>query len=161
MTRTTTKGNWKMWTPRAHLGTCRWFVHYRSVALVAFLGLCLFANPGLGWSTGDTVVAQSSNPKPHEQPYALIFGTVWGPDNRPVYGVKVRIRRESEKKARWEQYSDHNGEFAQRVPVGPQDYVIWADLKGYKSLQGNQLHPDEVKVHIDGEERADTGLHLN
>jgi hypothetical protein len=120
----------------------------------------LSANPGLGWAASHPALSESATHKPHEQPYALIFGTVWGPDNRPVYGVKVRIRRESEKKARWEQYSDHNGEFAQRVPVGPQDYVVWADLKGYKSLQGNQLHPDDVKVHIDGKERADTGLHL-
>ncbi|MGA7424266.1 MAG: hypothetical protein WBW77_16400, partial [Candidatus Sulfotelmatobacter sp.] len=27
----------------------------------------------------------SKNLKPTD-PYALIFGTVWGPDNRPVYG---------------------------------------------------------------------------
>ena len=57
-----------------------------------------------------------------EKPYALIFGTVWGPDDRPVYGVKVKIRRADQKKARWELFSDHHGEFAQRVPVGPADY---------------------------------------
>jgi hypothetical protein len=62
----------------------------------------------------------------HEKTYAVIFGTVWGLDDHPVYGVKIKIRRENEKKARWELYSDHNGEFAQRVPPGKQDYVIWA-----------------------------------
>jgi hypothetical protein len=97
----------------------------------------------------------------HAKPYALIFGTVWGPDNRPVYGVKVKIRRADQKKARWEQYSDHSGEFAQRVPEGPGDYVVWADLKGYKSNDGRHLQPsDEVEVHIDNDERADIGLHL-
>jgi hypothetical protein len=35
-------------------------------------------------------------------------------------------------KARWELYSNHTGEFAQRVPAGKADYVVWADLKGYK-----------------------------
>ena len=60
--------------------------------------------------------------------YALIFGTVWGPDAHPVAGVPIRIRRASEKKA-WELVSDRSGEFAQRVPVGTQDYVIQADIK--------------------------------
>ena len=97
----------------------------------------------------------------HQAPYALIFGTVWGPDNRPVYGVRVKIRRADQKKAKWELYSNHTGEFAQRVPEGPADYLVWADLKGFKSLNGIQLQPgDEVKVHIDNVERADIGLHL-
>jgi hypothetical protein len=93
--------------------------------------------------------------------YALIFGTVWGPDDHPLYGVKVKIRRADQKKAHWELYSDHNGEFAQRVPPGPSDYLVWADLKAYKSLSGKELHqPGEVKVHIDNDERQDVGLHL-
>jgi hypothetical protein len=93
--------------------------------------------------------------------YALIFGTVWGPDDRPVPGVKVKIRRLEEKKPRWEVYSNRRGEFEQRLPVGKQDYVIWADLKGYKSPSGKRLQPGpEVTVHIERNERADTGLHL-
>ena len=96
-----------------------------------------------------------------EKPYALIYGTVYGPDNRVVYGVKVKIRRAEEKKARWELYSDHRGEFAQRVPAGRQDYVISADLKGYKSSDRKHLQlVQEVTVHIDNEERTDTSLHL-
>ena len=96
-----------------------------------------------------------------DQPYALIFGTVWGPDDHPLYGVKVKIRRADQKKAHWELYSDHNGEFAQRVPPGPADYLVWADLKGYKSPSGKELHQDgEVKVHVDNDERQDLGLHL-
>lgn len=106
-------------------------------------------------------VAPAAAQKKPVKPYALIAGTVWGPDNRPVYGVRVKIRRAEEKKARWELYSNHTGEFAQRVPEGPGDYVVWADLKGFKSLNGIQLEPgDEVKVHIDNIERADIGLHL-
>ncbi|HEY6182857.1 MAG TPA: hypothetical protein VIW67_11450, partial [Terriglobales bacterium] len=91
----------------------------------------------------------------------LIFGTVWGPDSRPVYGVRVLIRRADKKKPQWELMSNHMGEFAQRVPAGTADYVIWADLKGYKSLDGRKLgQGDEAKVHVDNEERVDTGLHL-
>jgi hypothetical protein len=97
----------------------------------------------------------------HDQAYALIFGTVWGPDNHPLYGVKVKIRRADQKKAHWELFSDHNGEFAQRVPPGPSDYLVWAELKGYKSAGGKQLHQDgEVKVHVENDEREDIGLHL-
>ncbi len=99
--------------------------------------------------------------KKPDQPYALIFGTVWGPDDHPLYGVKVKIRRADQKKARWELNSDHHGEFAQRLPVGPADYLVWADLKGYKSPTGKELHQDaEVKVHVDNDEREDVGLHL-
>ena len=102
-----------------------------------------------------------NKPDKHKTPYALIFGTVWGPDNRPLYAVKVKIRRADQKKAKWELYSDHSGEFAQRLPTGAADYVVWADLKGYKPSDGRQLQPgDEVKVHIDDDERADIGLHL-
>jgi hypothetical protein len=99
--------------------------------------------------------------KSHEKPYAVIFGTVWGPDNKPVHGVRVKIRRANEKKTRWEVYSDHNGEFAQRVPAGKVDYVAWADLKGHKSINSNRLQPgDSVTIHVEYDERVDTSLHL-
>jgi hypothetical protein len=93
--------------------------------------------------------------------YAVIVGTVWGPDDLPVYGVKVKIRRAQEKKAKWEIYSDHHGEFAQRLPTGKADYVVSADLKDFKPADGKPLHPgQEVPVHIDNAERVDIGLHL-
>ena len=86
-----------------------------------------------------------------KKPYALIFGTVYGHDDRPVYGVKVKIRRTDQKKAKWELMSDHAGEFAQRVPAGAVDYVVTTDEK----------HPaPEVKVHIENDERQDISLHL-
>jgi len=106
--------------------------------------------------------SSSADQKAHNKPYALIFGTVWGPDGRPVYGMKIRIRRQKEKKARWELYSDHNGEFAQRVPAGAADYVITADVKAYKPWGGRQhVQGEEVTVHIEYDEKVDTGLHLS
>jgi hypothetical protein len=124
------------------------------IALLCFVALPIFPH---------TVLANPAAPvyQRPDQPYALIFGTVWGPDDHPLYGVKVKIRRADQKKAHWELYSDHHGEFAQRVPPGPADYLVWADLKGYKSDSGKELHQDEeVKVHVDKDERQDLGLHL-
>jgi len=98
--------------------------------------------------------------KPHDD-YALIFGTVWGPDDRPVYGIRVKIRRAKDKHAKWDLMSDHHGEFAQRVPAGEADYVVWADLKGVKTAEGKPVHlVKDVDVHIDYDERVDIGLHL-
>jgi hypothetical protein len=110
--------------------------------------------------------AAASDEKPapsarSEKPYALIFGTVWGPDDRPIYGIRVKIRRSSDKKPKWELISNHTGEFAQRVPAGKADYVVWADLKGVKLANGGKLQPGpEVPVHIEYDERTDIGLHL-
>lgn len=98
--------------------------------------------------------AQQSSPPPKKD-YALIFGTVWGPDDRPVAGVPIAIRRAAEKKAKWRVTSDHSGEFAQRVPAGEQDYVIEADIKAPKG----QPHP-QVTVHVYDNERQDIGLHI-
>lgn len=104
--------------------------------------------------------AADKHPKTKKD-YALIVGTIWGPDNLPVYGVKVKIRRSQDKKARWELYSDHHGEFAQRLPVGKTDYVVTTDLKDFKPNDGKPLHQvQEVTVHIDNDERVDIGLHL-
>jgi hypothetical protein len=80
-----------------------------------------------------------------------------------VYGIRVKIRRATDKpkKVRWELYSDHRGEFAQRVPAGEADYIIWADLKGVKFSDGKPAHlAQEVTVHVYNDEREDTGLHL-
>jgi hypothetical protein len=100
-------------------------------------------------------VRPAALPSDTPKPYALLFGTVYAPDDRPAYGVKVKIRRALEKRARWELFSDHHGEFAQRLPAGRADYVVWADVKGPK----DRPRP-EVKVHIENDERVDISLHL-
>jgi len=104
---------------------------------------------------------QKTDPR---KPYALIFGTVWDPNDRPVYGVKVKIRPADKKKAKWELFSNHQGEFAQRVPAGQADYIVWVDtndLKKVKSSDGKQLQPaPELTVHVAGDERQDIGVHL-
>jgi len=100
----------------------------------------------------------ASDQKPVQQtkPYALLFGTVWGADQRPIAGVTIKIRRAEEKKARWTLLSDSRGEFAQRVPPGKEDYVVRAEFNGK-----NRPKPVETTVHIENDERADFGLHLS
>ncbi len=95
------------------------------------------------------------------KPYALIAGTVWDPNDHPIYGVPVSIRRAKDKKPKWHLYSDHMGEFAQRVPAGEADYILSADPKGFKTPDGKTLRlVQEVTIHIYKDERQDTGLHL-
>jgi hypothetical protein len=93
--------------------------------------------------------------RPDEKPYALIFGTVWTADSHPAYGIKVKLRRAGENKAKWDAVSDHHGEFAIRVPAGAGDYVLQADVK----TAGKGPKP-EAKVHVDNDERVDVSLHL-
>ena len=51
-----------------------------SLAIVSAFLLPLTFSP-----TDELLAAQKS------KPYALIAGTVWGPDDRPVYGVTVNV----------------------------------------------------------------------
>ncbi len=76
--------------------------------------------------------------------------------------MKIRRATDKDKKVRWELYSNHTGEFAQRLPVGKADYIVWADVKDYKLPSGRKLKPGpEVTVHIEDDERSDIGLHLD
>jgi hypothetical protein len=138
---------------------------FPGISRMVRLGLAasLFCLPLNSQAGGATSEGERTN-----HPYTAIVGTVWGPDGAPRYGVTVKIRRADDKnpkKARWEVYSDHRGEFDQRVPLTAADYIIWADLKSYKGPDRKKLQPgDEVIVHIennpDQQIQIDTGVHL-
>jgi len=102
--------------------------------------------------------------RPKQRSQTAVCLDLWdglGPGRPAGVRGKSKIRRQDEKKARWELYSDHNGEFAQRVPAGKADYFITADLKAYKPPNGVRFHSGgEVQVHVDYDERVDTGLYL-
>ena len=127
-------------------------------------GWILACSAAFLFSLPATAVVLAVEPQPQssnsadalKKDYALIYGTVWGPDEHPVAGVPIIIRRVSGKKAKWNLVSDRNGEFAQRVPVGTQDYIVQADVK----MPKGQPKP-EVTVHIDDNERKDIGIHLS
>src|SRR4030081_2157909 len=89
----------------------------------SFCLLLVFLFAAFGpYSAPPAIAAPTPQKLKPRDPYALIFGTVWGPDDRAVYGVKVNIRRLPDKKPKWEIFSNHAGEFAQRVPAGKADY---------------------------------------
>jgi hypothetical protein len=117
---------------------------------------------GIGIALAQEAPKKPAAPSHHElAPYAVIFCTVWDPDSHPVYGVHVQLRRASEKKFRWEAYSDHRGEVAFRVPPGKVDYELAADPRSLKALKGKGLtNREPVKVHVEYDEQVDTGLHL-
>src|SRR5664279_731703 len=110
---------------------------------------------------GSLMAAPLPSPAPDPQKntvskdYALIAGTVWGPDDHPLAGVPITIHSVTGKKAKWDLVSNQRGEFAQRVPPGRQDYIIQADIKTPKG----QPKP-EITVQIEDNERKDIGLHL-
>jgi hypothetical protein len=101
------------------------------------------------------ILAQPQSRSHLHDPYAVLSGTLYGSDNRPVYGVRLTIRRVDQKKPKWEVMSDHSGEFAQRVPAGAADYVITAEIKTHKG----EAKP-QVTVHVDNDEIKDFSLHL-
>jgi len=110
----------------------------------------------------------ASKDKPQkEKPYALIFGTAYGPNDRPLYGVKITIRSQKKKHPSWDLMSDHRGEFAQRVPAGTNDYLVRGEAEyapvgedGKPQLSKKVRLKGETRVHVDNEERRDISVHL-
>jgi hypothetical protein len=60
----------------------------------------------------------------------LVIGTVFTDKAYALPGAKIRVRRASEKKFRWETYTNSRGEFALRVPQGD-EYEIVILAKGF------------------------------
>jgi len=60
----------------------------------------------------------------------LIIGTVFTDKALAFPGVRLRVRRSTEKKFRWDTYTNSRGEFAIRVPQGA-EYEIVTVAKGF------------------------------
>jgi hypothetical protein len=60
----------------------------------------------------------------------LIIGTVFDPKGYAFPGVELKIRRSTEKKYRWDSYTNSRGDFAVRVPQGS-DYEMLIHVKGF------------------------------
>jgi hypothetical protein len=123
--------------------------HFLRPAVVLCL-VCLFFSHSL-------FAAKDKDLRKH---FGLIFGTAYGPDDRPLYGVKIEIHAVGRKNPHWEHVSDHQGEFAQRVPPGPADYLITGEVEIASPQNKKKKIKAEKTVHIQAEERQDVGLHL-
>ncbi|HEY7405640.1 MAG TPA: hypothetical protein VIB39_19100 [Candidatus Angelobacter sp.] len=111
--------------------------------------------------------SDKKKPEKKEKSYGLIFGTAYGPDDRPLYGVRVNIRPVGKKHPSWDTSSDHRGEFAVRVPTEAADYLIKGEAEyaplgkdGKPQMSKKKKLRGEAKVHMEGEIRQDVGLHL-
>jgi hypothetical protein len=60
----------------------------------------------------------------------LIRGTVFNEKALSFPDVELRLRKEGQKKYRWETYTNSRGEFAVRVPQGS-NYEILVHVKGF------------------------------
>jgi hypothetical protein len=75
--------------------------------------------------------SSSSSQRPHGHANDfLIIGTVFTDQALAFPGVHLRVRRTTEKKFRWEAYTNSRGEFAVRVPQGA-EYEMVILAKGF------------------------------
>ncbi len=114
-----------------------------------------------------STLAQPAAADKKEKPYALIFGTVYGPDDRPFYGAKITVHPVNKKHPSWDLISDHRGEFAQRIPPGPGDYLVHGEAEyastspdGKPQKTKAKRVKGDKKVHVDNVERVDISVHL-
>jgi len=62
----------------------------------------------------------------------VIFTTVFSDKGFALFGARARVRREDDKKFKWEAMSDHQGELAIRVPQGA-EYEMTVEARGFKT----------------------------
>ncbi len=75
--------------------------------------------------------SSSSKGKKKPLPVYLITGTIFNEKALSFPDVRVRIRQTSERKFRWETYTNSRGEFAVRVPEG-NEYEVLVQAKNFK-----------------------------
>jgi hypothetical protein len=110
--------------------------------------------------TASLLAAPGLAAKKKQEPYAVVAGTIFDSNARAVPGIKVKIARlDGEKIGKtWEHISDRRGEFAQRVPAGAAEYLVWAEIKPAKGAAAGKR--PEARVRIENDERQDVNLHL-
>ena len=76
----------------------------------------------------------------------MLIGTVFNEKALSFPGVRVRVRQTSEKKFRWETYTNSRGEFAVRVPEG-NEYEVQVQAKNFKE-QSQTVKADAGSVQL-------------
>lgn len=118
------------------------FGHLILVRLAIVL-LALLCVAGASFAPKPARGAQSSSGS-HAHDF-VIFANVFNEHGFALFGARVRVRREEDKKFRWEAVSDHQGELAVRVPQNSQ-YELTIEARGLKTqtrkidaTQGNRV----------------------
>ncbi len=88
--------------------------------------------------------SSSSKGKKRPLPVYLVTGTVFDENALSFPDVRVRIRLTSEKKFRWETYTNSRGEFAVRVPEG-NEYEVEVLAKKFKE-QSQKVKADAGSI---------------
>jgi hypothetical protein len=99
--------------------------------------------------------SSSSSSGKHGRSHAndfLVIGTVFTDKAYAMPGARIRVRRDGEKKFKWETYTNSRGEFALRVPQGS-EYEIVVLAKGFADQNGSVsaksgISEDTVVYHM-------------
>lgn len=115
----------------------RWFVVVETASLLIWFAPALLRaqDPAPPPPQAPSPSQAPAPEKPKKQKYShaddfLIIGTIFDPRGYAFPGVELRIRRSTEKKYRWDSYTNSRGEFAVRVPQGS-DYEMVIHAKGF------------------------------
>lgn len=105
------------------------------VLLLAFAASLAAAQDAPPAAPANPVPDSSSKEKPNKKKYShlndfLIRGTVFNERALSFPEVELRLRKEGEKKYKWQTYTNSRGEFAVRVPQGS-NYEILVHVKGF------------------------------
>ena len=76
----------------------------------------------------------------------MLTGTVFNEKVLAFPAVRVRIRQTSEKKFRWDTYTNSRGEFAVRVPEG-REYEVLVQAKNFKE-QSQTVKADAGSIQL-------------
>jgi hypothetical protein len=125
------------------------------LAMLLALGGIILAQEPTAPSTQQSAPAPStqrgestSSGKKKTLPGYVILGTVFNEKALACPNARVQIRREAEKKYRWEAYTNSRGEFAVRVPEG-QDYEVVVKEKQYKEVSVKvAAHAGEIQDRL-------------
>jgi Carboxypeptidase regulatory-like domain len=125
------------------------FGHLTPVRLkiVLALFLCL-AGAALAVQPQPAGAQNASGSRAHD---FVIFTTVFTDQGFALFGARARVRREEDKKFKWEAMSDHRGEFAIRVPQGT-EYEMTIEARGFK--------PETRKIDTRQDNRTDLTIRM-
>jgi len=115
----------------------RWIVLAGMATMLtcAVPGYCRAQEPAPAAPQAASPAQSSSSAKTKKPKYShandfLVSGTVFDAKGYAFPGVQLKIRRSTEKKFRWDDYTNSRGEFAVRVPKGS-EYEMVVRVKGF------------------------------